>query len=113
MCQSLDHLSPYLRPTPSTLACLRSSRLVCRKYRRLSLRHQMRRLRRLLPHRPRLSREEVVDGALELIRRLEEQLVARVRESGAPLRLSKHLPEEGQDVNVDAVRRAVGRMMEG
>ena len=94
--------------------CLRRGRRVVRKYRRISLRREMRRLRQLLPTTRlgarRLSRAEVLEEAVEVIQRLEEQLAEKLKEGATPARLSSHLPRGKTDL--ESIRKAVGDMME-
>ena len=93
--------------------CVRRGRRVVRKYRRISLRREMRRLRQLLPTTGmrRLSRAEVLEEAVEVIQRLEEQLRERLKEGNTPARLASHLPASGQ-TDLESIRKAVGDMME-
>ena len=91
--------------------CVRRGRRVVRKYRRISLRREMRRLRELLPTTAkRLSKAEVLEEAVEVIQRLEEQLAERLKEGNTPARLSSHLPRGKTDL--ESIRKAVGDMME-
>ena len=86
--------------------CVRRGKRVVRKYRRISLRREMKRLRQLLPTKVmggrRLSRAEVLEEAVEVIQRLEE--------GSTPARLSNHLPSGKTDL--ESIRKAVGDMME-
>ena len=92
--------------------CVRRGRRVVRKYRRISLRREMRRLRELLPTTAkRLSKAEVLEEAVEVIQRLEEQLRERLKEGNTPARLASHLPASGQ-TDLESIRKAVGEMME-
>ena len=103
--------SGYLAPSRSHLLSCRGGRRVVRKYRRLGLRREVARLRRLLPREGgRRSREQVLRGAVELIQSLEEQLVGRLREVGVPPRLAPHL--QPGTLDLDKLRAAVGGMME-
>ena len=92
--------------------CYVRARRVVKKYRKLSLRREMRRLRQLLPTTGmrRLSRAEVLEEAVEVIQRLEEQLAERLKEGSTPARLSDHLPSGKTDL--ESIRKAVGDMME-
>ena len=91
--------------------CVWRGRRVVRKYRRISLRREMRRLRQLLPTTVRrLSRAEVLEEAVEVIQRLEEQLAERLKEGSTPARLSSHLPSGKTDL--ESIRKAVVEMME-
>ena len=103
--------SGYLAPSRlHLLSCTRGRRVV-RKYRRLGLRREVARLRRLLPREVvRRSREQVLRGAVELIQSLEEQLVGRLREAGVPARLAAHL--QAGPLDLATLRQAVGGMME-
>ena len=80
-----------------------------RKYRRMSLRREMRRLRQMLGYRRDTVEDRVLEGAVQLINSLEEQLLARLREVGLPPRLANTGLDNKMGIN--DLREAVGKMM--
>ena len=67
--------------------CYVRARRVVKKYRKLSLRREMKRLRRLLPGGALLKKEEVIEETVALIQALEQKLVDRLRQGTLPLTL--------------------------
>ena len=88
---------------------MRKGRRVVRKYRRMSLRREMRRLRQMLGYRRDTVEDRVLEGAVQLINSLEEQLLARLREVGLPPRLANTGLDNKMGIN--DLREAVGKMM--
>merc|ERR1712242_349200 len=81
---------------------MRRARRVVRKYRRLSYRKQMLRLRSLLDCEDKVEEAEVLERTVSLIEDLEARLLQRLR--GASLR--------GSEVqSVEDIREVVGNMM--
>ena len=80
-----------------------------RKYRRMSLRREMRRLRQMLGYRRDTVEDTVLEGAVQLINSLEEQLLARLREVGLPPRPANTGLDNKMGIN--DLREAVGKMM--
>ena len=80
-----------------------------KKYRRMSLRREMRRLRQMLGYRRDTVEDTVLEGAVQLINSLEEQLLARLREVGLPPRLANTGLDNKMGIN--DLREAVGKMM--
>ena len=70
--------------------CYVRARRVVKKYRKLSLRKEMRRLRRLLPGGALLKKEEVIEETVALIQALEQKLVDRLRQGTLPQALTLH-----------------------
>ena len=88
---------------------MRKGRRVVRKYRRMSLRREMRRLRQMLGYRRDTVEDRVLEGAVQLINSLEEQLLARLREVGLPPRLAN--TGLNNKMGINDLREAVGKMM--
>ena len=80
-----------------------------RKYRRMSLRREMRRLRQMLGYRRDTVEDRVLEGAVQLINSLEEQLLARLREVRLPPRLAN--TGLNNKMGINDLREAVGKMM--
>ena len=75
------------RPRSPPAVCYVRARRVVKKYRKLSLRREMKRLRRLLPGGALLKKEEVIEETVALIQALEQKLVDRLRQGTLPLTL--------------------------
>ena len=90
--------------------CLRKSRRVVKKYRRMSLRREIRRLRQMLGYRRDTVEDTVLEGAVQLINSLEEQLLARLMEVGLPPRLA-NTGLDNNKMGINDLREAVGKMM--
>ena len=84
--------------------CYVRARRVVKKYRKLSLRKEMRRLRRLLPGGALLKKEEVIEETVALIQALEQKLVDRLRQGTLPLTLHPN-------ASINDLREAVLRTM--
>ena len=84
--------------------CYVRARRVVKKYRKLSLRREMKRLRRLLPGGALLKKEEVIEETVALIQALEQKLVDRLRQGTLPL-----TPHPNASIN--DLREAVLRTM--
>lgn len=84
--------------------CYVRARRVVKKYRKLSLRREMKRLRRLLPGGALLKKEEVIEETVALIQALEQKLVDRLRQGTLPLTLHPN-------ASINDLREAVLRTM--
>ena len=84
--------------------CYVRARRVVKKYRKLSLRREMNRLRRLLPGGALLKKEEVIEETVALIQALEQKLVDRLRQGTLPLTLHPN-------ASINDLREAVLRTM--
>ena len=84
--------------------CYVHARRVVKKYRKLSLRREMKRLRRLLPGGALLKKEEVIEETVALIQALEQKLVDRLRQGTLPLTLHPN-------ASINDLREAVLRTM--
>ena len=84
--------------------CYVRARRVVKKYRKLSLRREMKRLRKLLPGGALLKKEEVIEETVALIQALEQKLVDRLRQGTLPLTLHPN-------ASINDLREAVLRTM--
>ena len=92
------------RPRSPPAVCYVRARRVVKKYRKLSLRREMKRLRRLLPGGALLKKEEVIEETVALIQALEQKLVDRLRQGTLPLTLHPN-------ASINDLREAVLRTM--
>ena len=92
------------RPRSPPAVCYGRARRVVKKYRKLSLRREMKRLRRLLPGGALLKKEEVIEETVALIQALEQKLVDRLRQGTLPLTLHPN-------ASINDLREAVLRTM--
>merc|ERR1712001_272937 len=72
-----------------------SARKVVRKYRKLSLRREMRRLKLLLNAEKGISSEEVLDRTVELISELEARLISQIKARGLPDKMAGIMGQMG------------------
>merc|ERR1712026_108996 len=72
---------------------VRKARKVVKKYRKMSLKKEMKRLRRLIPGGESLQQTEVLDQTILMIQELEMKLLARIHQTGIPARLAGVLNE--------------------
>ena len=85
---------------------MRRARRVVRKYRRLSYRKQMLRLRSLLDCEDKVEEAEVLERTVSLIEDLEARLLQRLSQGAVPERL------RGTNVqSVEDIRSVIGLMM--
>ena len=92
------------RPRSPSAVCYVRARRVVKKYRKLSLRREMKRLRRLLPGGALLKKEEVIEETVALIQAPEQKLVDRLRQGTLPLTLHPN-------ASINDLREAVLRTM--
>ena len=88
------------------------ARRVVKKYRKMTLRKEMNRLRQILPKGEKLKQHEVLDQTILLIQQLEMKLLTRIKKAGVPPRIA--LMMEGhsdQSLDMDMLRSVVGQMM--
>ena len=92
---------------------LRHARKVVRKYRKLSLRKEMRRLKLVLNVEEEISSEEVLDRTVDLITELEARLISQIRQKGLPDKMAGIMGQMGVqwDSSIDMMREVVGQMM--
>ena len=90
-----------------------SARKVVRKYRKLSLRKEMKRLKVLLNAEKGISSEDVLDRTVELITELEARLISQIKDRGLPDKMAGIMGQMGVqwDSSIDMMREVVGHMM--
>ena len=90
-----------------------SARKVVRKYKKLSLRKEMRRLKVLLNAEKGISSEEVLDRTVDLISELEARLISQIQDRGLPDKMAGIMGQMGVqwDSSIDMMREVVGHMM--
>ena len=97
-----------------------TSRRVVKKYRRMSLRKEMKRLRQIVNIQrggeggtSEVSSEEVLDRTVDLITSLEERLISQIRDRGVPHKMAGIISQMGLqwDCSLDMMREVVGQMM--
>ena len=90
-----------------------TSRRVVKKYRRMSLRKEMKRLRQIVNIQRGGSSEEVLDRTVDLITSLEERLISQIRDRGVPHKMAGIISQMGLqwDCSLDMMREVVGQMM--
>ena len=90
-----------------------SARKVVRKYKKLSLRKEMRRLKVLLNAEKGISSEEVLDRTVELISELEARLISQIQDRGLPDKMAGIMGQMGVqwDSSIDMMREVMGHMM--
>merc|ERR1711953_175810 len=90
-----------------------SARKVVRKYRKLSLRKEMKRLKVLLNAEKGISSEEVLDRTVDLITQLEARLISQIKDRGLPDKMAGIMGQMGLqwDSSIDMMREVVGHMM--
>ena len=95
-----------------------TSRRVVKKYRRMSLRKEMKRLREIVNMEgggagPVSSSEQVLDRTVDLITSLEEKLISQIRAQGVPHKMAGIMSQMGLqwDSSLDMMREVVGQMM--
>ena len=78
MCRPVNILRRGLRQEQNSL---KKARKVVKKYKKISLKKEMNRLRQLLPHGETLKKAEVLDQTILLIQQLEMKLLTRIQQS--------------------------------
>ena len=78
MCRPVSILRRGLRQEQNSL---KKARKVVRKYKKISLKKEMNRLRQLLPQGEALKKHEVLDQTILLIQQLEMKLLTRIQQS--------------------------------
>ena len=94
-----------------------SARKVVKKYRRMSLRREMRRLRRIVVtdnnrSAGRISSEELLDRTVSLIEDLETKLMSQLRQGNVPEKMRRVTGVEWGQVSIDFMREVLGGIME-
>ena len=90
-----------------------SARKVVRKYRKLSLKKEMKRLKLLINADASLPSEEVLDRTVDLISALEARLISQIKDRGLPDKMAGMMSQMGLqwDSSMDMMREVVGQMM--
>ena len=84
-----------------------------KKYRTMSLKKEMQRLRNLLNADSSLPSEEVLDRTVDLISELEARLISQIQDRGLPDKMAGIMGQMGVqwDSSIDMMREVVGHMM--
>ena len=91
---------------------LKKARKVVRKYKKMSLKKEMTRLRQLLPKGESLKQHEVLDQTILLIQELEMKLLTRIQQAGIPQRIAMSLGETStQSLDLNKLRNLVMNTM--
>ena len=83
-----------------------SARSVVKKYRKLSLKKEMKRLRRVIPNSRDLREEELIEETVSVIERIEQELLTRIQAGEFAKKLENHLPED-RKVDIIKMRQAM------
>ena len=92
---------------------VRRARKVVKKYRTMSLKKEMQRLRNILNADTSLPSEEVLDRTVDLITQLEARLISQIKDRGLPDKMAGIMGQMGVqwDSSIDMMREVVGHMM--
>ena len=92
--------------------CLKKARRVVKKYKKMSLKKEMTRLRQLLPKGESLKQHEVLDQTILLIQQLEMKLLTRIQQAGIPPRIAMSMGETStQSLDLNKLRNLVMNTM--
>merc|ERR1711862_789242 len=87
---------------------VKSARKVVKKYKKMSLKKEMTRLRRLLPKGESLKQHEVLDQTILLIQQLEMKLLTRIQQTGIPQKIAMVTGETStKSLDLDKLRDLV------
>ena len=96
--------------------CLIKARRVVKKYRKMTLKKEMNRLKQLLPKGEKLKQHEVLDQTILLIHQLEMKLLTRIKQAGVPSRIATVMDNScGQSLeklDLDSLRSLVMQTMQ-
>ena len=90
--------------------CWNKSRRVVRKYKKMTLRKEMRRLKQILPRGETLKQYEVIDQTILLIQQLEMKLLTRIKQGVIPPKMAMMMSSKSE-LNVDIVDMNMMRNM--
>ena len=91
---------------------LKKARKVVKKYKKMSLKKEMTRLRQLLPKGELLKQHEVLDHTILLIQELEMKLLTRIQQAGIPPRIAMSMGEtSAQGLDLNGLRNLVMNTM--
>ena len=86
-----------------------------KKYKKMSLKKEMNRLRQLMPKGEKLKQHEVLDQTILLIQQLEMKLLTRIKQAGVPSRIATVMDNDcGQsleNLNLESLRILVMQTM--
>merc|ERR1711935_1083969 len=92
--------------------CMRKARRVVKKYKKMSLRKEMTRLRQLIPKGESLNHHEVLDQTILMIQELEMKLLTRIKQAGVPPSIAMMMEGNSENnLEVNMLRSLVGMMM--
>ena len=95
--------------------CLRKARRVVKKYKKMSLRKEMNRLRQLIPKGESLKQHEVLDQTILMIQQLEMKLLTRIKQAGVPPRIATvmdtNMGQNLESLDLDNLRNLVMKTM--
>merc|ERR1711892_1236329 len=113
MCRPETSLSSELRLEQSIdQNCLRKARRGVKKYKKISLKKEMNRLRQLIPKGETLKQHEVLDQTILMIQQLEMKLLKRIKQAGVPPRIAMMMEGKSENnLDVHMLRSLVGMMM--
>merc|ERR1712233_103432 len=93
---------------PVIINYVKSARKVVKKYKKMSLKKEMKRLRQLLPKGESLKQHEVLDQTILLIQQLEMKLLTRIQQTGIPTRIAMVMGETSPDsLDLDKLKNLV------
>ena len=93
--------------------CLKKARRVVKKYKKMTLRKEMKRLRQLLPRGETLKQYEVLDQTILLIQQLEMKLLTRIKQVGVPPRIAMVMDGNCvQNLDVNMLRNVIMQTMQ-
>ena len=87
-----------------------------KKYRKMTLKREMNRLRQLLPKGEKLKQHEVLDQTILLIQQLEMKLLTRIKQAGTPPRIATVMNNSCghnlENLDLDSLRNLVMQTMQ-
>ena len=96
--------------------CLKKARRVVKKYRKMTLKKEMNRLRQILPKGEKLNQHEVLDQTILLIQQLEMKLLTRIKQAGVPSRIATVMDNSWaqslENLDLDVLRSLVMQTMQ-
>ena len=98
------------------MICVKKARRVVKKYKKMTLKKEMKRLRQLIPEGETLKQHEVLDQTILLIQQLEMKLLTRIKQAGVPSRIATVMDNScGQsleNLDLDVLRSLVMQSMQ-
>ena len=91
---------------------VKKARKVVKKYRQMSYKKEMLRLRHILSAEESISESEVLDRTVSLIQELESRLISQLRQGNVPHKIAAAgVSMDWSQVSHDNIRNIVGAMM--